>query len=456
MPGRALVPPAAGLTESAPSLTIHGMRHRFLALLLGVCLAAGALGWPGLALAQDACAPDGTYTVQRGDTLYSIARRHNTTTAELARLNNIVNPNWLYPGQVLWLPGAGCQASGAATPPAPTAVSAASAAAQTHVVQRGDTLSQIAARYGVSVAALVAANNLPNAARIYAGQVLAIPNLDAVAAAAATPAAPALFSLWPTPPVQGRVARVTVPAANLAAVTGTLGEWPILFFRDGDQYLGLVGISAVANPGAYPLTLTLTDDAGAVTTVSQPVTVAAGGYGSETLFFGPDKSPLLEPNLRAAELAQVLAAVQAVTGTRYWQGRLTMPAAGRVTSPFGTRRSYHGGPYSYTSYHDGVDLSAWAGLNVLAPAGGVVVLAETLNVRGNATIIDHGWGVYSGFWHQSAIAVKVGEVVQAGQVIGTIGNTGLSTGAHLHWSLFVGGVQVNPVPWTQEPVIPDR
>ena len=80
----------------------------------------------------------------------------------------------------------------------------------------------------------------------------------------------------------------------------------------------------------------------------------------------------------------------------------------------------------------------------------MVVLTEPLTVRGNATIIDHGWGVYSGFWHQSEILVQVGDVVQAGQLIGQIGGAGLTTGPHLHWELFVGGVQADPLQWTRQ------
>jgi murein DD-endopeptidase MepM/ murein hydrolase activator NlpD len=79
-----------------------------------------------------------------------------------------------------------------------------------------------------------------------------------------------------------------------------------------------------------------------------------------------------------------------------------------------------------------------------------VVLAETLHVRGNATIIDHGDGVFTGYWHQSELKVKVGDVVTAGQVIGLVGQTGRATGPHLHWELYVGGVQVDPLQWTKQ------
>jgi len=107
------------------------------------------------------------------------------------------------------------------------------------------------------------------------------------------------------------------------------------------------------------------------------------------------------------------------------------------TSPYGTRRSYNGGPVS--SYHAGSDWGAPEGTPIIAPAPGVIVLAEPLFVRGGAVIIDHGAGVYSNFWHMSQIDVKPGDVVQTGDQLGLVGSTGLSTGAHLHWEIRVNG-----------------
>jgi len=86
-------------------------------------------------------------------------------------------------------------------------------------------------------------------------------------------------------------------------------------------------------------------------------------------------------------------------------------------------------------------------LNIYAPAAGKVVFAGPLDVRGNAVILDHGHGVYSGYWHQSEMAVSVGDFLSPGQLIGIIGSTGRSTGPHLHWEIWVNGVQVNPYDW---------
>jgi murein DD-endopeptidase MepM/ murein hydrolase activator NlpD len=116
-----------------------------------------------------------------------------------------------------------------------------------------------------------------------------------------------------------------------------------------------------------------------------------------------------------------------------------------ISSYYGTRRSYSGGPYN--SFHGGVDFNAGMGTAVLAPADGVVVLADSLAVRGNAIVLDHGWGLLTGYWHLSSIDVVEGQEVQVGEMIGRVGNTGLSTGAHLHWEVWVGGISVDGRQW---------
>jgi len=124
------------------------------------------------------------------------------------------------------------------------------------------------------------------------------------------------------------------------------------------------------------------------------------------------------------------------------------PCVGSISAYFGARRSYNGGPY--TSYHSGVDFRAPGGTPVYAPAAGTVVLAEPLALWGNGVVIDHGWGVLTGYGHLSTIEVQVGQQVMQGELVGKVGNTGLSTGAHLHWEVWVGETSVNGLQWLEE------
>ncbi len=119
-----------------------------------------------------------------------------------------------------------------------------------------------------------------------------------------------------------------------------------------------------------------------------------------------------------------------------------------ISSSFGARRSYNGGPYR--TYHEGVDYAAYGGTAVLAPTAGTVIVSEFLYVRGGTIIIDHGLGIYTGYYHLSSIGVEVGTAVQRGDFIGEVGTTGLSTGNHLHWDLLVDAIWVDALSWQED------
>jgi murein DD-endopeptidase MepM/ murein hydrolase activator NlpD len=76
-----------------------------------------------------------------------------------------------------------------------------------------------------------------------------------------------------------------------------------------------------------------------------------------------------------------------------------------------------------------------------------VVLAEPLTARGGAVIVDHGLGIYTGYYHLSAIHATVGQEVEPGDLLGEVGTTGLSTGNHLHWDLLASGSNVDAQIW---------
>ncbi len=139
-----------------------------------------------------------------------------------------------------------------------------------------------------------------------------------------------------------------------------------------------------------------------------------------------------------------------VSPQKLWQGAFLRPSEGYVSSEYGVRR-YYNGVFAQDYYHRGVDYAAPIGSPVIAPAAGRVALvgreAEGFELHGNTIGLDHGQGVVSIFIHLNSIAVREGDLVQAGQTIGTIGTTGASTGPHLHWGLYVNGVAVDPTPW---------
>ena len=117
------------------------------------------------------------------------------------------------------------------------------------------------------------------------------------------------------------------------------------------------------------------------------------------------------------------------------------PVRGWVTSTFGMRKNPFG---SGREFHKGIDIASRSGKEIIAPADGFVLEVAYRSDDGNVVKIDHGYGVSTSYAHLSKAAVKEGVGVKRGDVIGYVGNTGRSTGAHLHYGVIVNGVPVNP------------
>jgi len=407
---------------------------------------ANGIGDPGvISVGQRLVIPAGAapgattdYIVQVGDTLADIALRFKTEPGRVAQLNAIANPRLLIAGESLAVPNGTSQT----LPPAPSG--------RIHIVTPGETLVRIAAGMRRSVWELALANGLSVGQPLYPGQRLIIPGegppLETL------PAPFTSLAAHPLPAVQGRVfaIRASVGQGITTTLSGRFSDQPLRFVNETNGSWAVAGLNPFTPAGLYPLVITATLPGGAKTVFQQMVKVVEPGYSSEEINLDPQTSQLLDPNLIAQERVIVMGAFTRFTPERLWDGLFALPAPGEITSAFGTRRSYNGGPYS--SYHEGTDLNGKTGDPIYAAAAGRVALAQKLTVRGNAIIIDHGGGVFTGYWHLSKILVNVGDHVEQGQHIADMGATGLVTGAHLHWEIRINGVPVDPMQWTREPM----
>ena len=125
-----------------------------------------------------------------------------------------------------------------------------------------------------------------------------------------------------------------------------------------------------------------------------------------------------------------------------FDSKFILPMSSVVTSPFGTARVFNG---TLKSYHGGTDFRAAVGSSVIAANDGVVVIAKDRYYAGGSVVIDHGEGIYTQYYHLSALNVKVGQSVKKGDTIALSGASGRVSGPHLHFGVIVGGVQVNPL-----------
>lgn len=127
---------------------------------------------------------------------------------------------------------------------------------------------------------------------------------------------------------------------------------------------------------------------------------------------------------------------------KLWEGPFIMPIEGRLTTDFAEIRYVNNEMSS--SRHSGIDLAAPTGTEVKAPNNGKVTLAmNDLLSTGNTLVIDHGMGLFTSYYHLDTIAVKVGDVVEKGSIVGTVGTTGFSTGPHLHYAVSIYNSYVN-------------
>ena len=180
--------------------------------------------------------------------------------------------------------------------------------------------------------------------------------------------------------------------------------------------------------------------------------VQAGTFPVSRITLAPKKNALFT-NGAVDRDSQRLASFYTEPGfpKKLWKDPFLPPAVGILSSGFAARRSYGGGPP--TGSHSGVDLANSTGTPVCAAAPGHVVLAEWLESFGNVVMLDHGQGIYTYYLHMLSNAVSVGQTVKRGELLGLMGQEGIATGPHVHWSLTVAGVRVDPMEWTEK-IIP--
>jgi murein DD-endopeptidase MepM/ murein hydrolase activator NlpD len=256
---------------------------------------------------------------------------------------------------------------------------------------------------------------------------------------AATAAWAQTFTATPRVVPQGDTLRINGTGNAFAA---RLNDRTIrLFPQKEGGWLGLMPVHVTATPGVY--TLELLDSQGATLETSS-ITIQDAHYPTQNIVISKSLS-----ELRATpdEVETTAAFRKEVLDTRYWTEPLLAPIDGCLTSPFGVRRLHNGKPTG--DYHGGLDQRAAAGSPIRAVAAGVVKIARPFQLHGGTVGIDHGQGLESMYLHMSRVAATEGASVQRGDVIGYVGATGRATGPHLHWSLYVSGVAVNPLQWVK-------
>ena len=370
-----------------------------------------------------------------GENLADVSARFGVSLNDLADTNGIRDLFLLHPGQWIALPLNG---------PDPT-----TEPPQTYIVQPGDTLFRIAARFGTTVDALASANDIADPAAIQVGQALIVPASSPGRAVLNAGALGAVESS-PEPVRPGQVLVVKATVREPATVQAWVDNEPVSFVRHEEGLFGLIPVGLLEPSGERTLLLWAGSSAEDRVRAVLKLHVADREFETSIVQVPSDRTYLLDPALLQQEQERLGKAFGVHTLRPLWAGTFLEPVQGILTTPFGARRVYNDGVRQ--SRHAGVDLAAATGTPVRAANAGRVVLAESLQVHGNGVILDHGLGLCTAYFHLDSIAVAVGQMVERGDIVGGVGSTGLSTGAHLHWEMRLNNIPVDPMQWVYQSI----
>jgi murein DD-endopeptidase MepM/ murein hydrolase activator NlpD len=254
-------------------------------------------------------------------------------------------------------------------------------------------------------------------------------------------------------PAQGKTIKIVVRSrddpvdVHSSLVRGNANRKIKMYKLDKGRYRGLTGFDCEAPADRYNLTIWARRGDDDFTQVIYPFFLQKTIFERGKVFLPQEKGQLLEPSEQKRTESAVLAKVLSDPGeSALWLGSFRHPLEEPdILSRFGKRRTYYvDGRFSRIRHHRGIDYRASRGTEVFAPERGIIVLALKRITTGNTIVIDHGQGVFSLFFHLDTISVSTGDMVQRGNSIGSAGSTGIAVGSHLHWSMVVNGVYVDP------------
>ncbi len=255
------------------------------------------------------------------------------------------------------------------------------------------------------------------------------------------------WDIQPNTLTQGSAAIIRLRSNEPTAVEASSDDRPLPLDLGNDYAWAIVSFSPDAPIGQKSLTFVGRDEAGNESRLSTTLSIGSGDFPSEDVEIPPALATLLQPEFRADEETMLAGIFAKSNEPPHWTGRFRVPTEGTILTEFATERAFNGGPT--VGRHAGVDIAAPQGSAVLASQAGRVALIDPLTVRGNTLVIDHGHGIYTLYAHLSEILVSPDAQVEAGQQVARVGTTGLSTGPHLHWEVWVGGANVDPFNWTK-------
>lgn len=244
--------------------------------------------------------------------------------------------------------------------------------------------------------------------------------------------------------LQGRAAILRVWGADLENVQATfLSKLIFLHPMGGNTWIGFISVDMDATVGIQSLDVfAWAEGSETPTRTRHDIEVLFGGFDRQEIPIPFDLEPLLDPELNSQNFSIIERAYNRTTPERLFT-TFDQPIPGPAISFFGGFRNYNNG--QLLGRHTGSDYRAVTGTPIGAASDGRVVLVRNLPIHGNHIVIDHGWGIMTGYSHLSEMLVVPGQLVRKGETIGLVGATGRVQGPHLHFEVAVNGFWVDPI-----------
>ena len=281
--------------------------------------------------------------------------------------------------------------------------------------------------------------------------------------------------IYPPEPRRGGV--VFVLAEGIATPTPRC-SWksaPIPCYRRNDGVLVTIPLSADEDAGTFTLTIDRPNGR-----IVRQITIADRDFGRELVFLSDSLYRRATSTREIARDARALRGIASVESPdQRWTGRWREPVPGTRSEGYGVERYYYRASDSTRSIalssqtktrgtfagdtsdapltgapswrHAGIDVAAKQGAPAVTPAAGIVADVGEYVLSGRTVMVDHGQGAVSAYFHLDTAVVSKGDIVRAGQRIGRVGATGLATGPHLHFAMYVHGKDVDPVAFRDMP-----
>jgi len=251
------------------------------------------------------------------------------------------------------------------------------------------------------------------------------------------------FSWANKPPEQlavpGGIIKIAISEINREAPSAFFNDNRVAVVKENTHWNALVGIPLSAKPGQHKITIKTPQSSNELN-----FTIVDKDYPAQYLTI---KKKRMVTGFTEADLKKINADKKAMTKAKsIWTEQVIdtnfiTPVDGRLSSLFGLKRFFNDVP---KRPHNGLDIAAIIGTPIIAPASATVIDTGNYYFNGNTVFLDHGQGLLSAYLHMNKIVVKPGQIVQQGDKLGTVGETGRVTGPHLHWIVYLNKTPVDP------------